>query len=611
MLECHHITKRYNGEKVNKDISMKFENNGLVSIVGHSGCGKTTLLHILGGILKEYGGEVLYNGKNIRLKSTHYHKNVAFIFQDIYLIMWLNIKNNISISRYFYKGHFDLKQLKDDFHVLKMFHLSLGQRQKISYLRAAYTNAPILLCDEPTGSLDEESADLLMQELKQLSLSKLVIMISHDHKLVEKYSDEIYEMKDGEIINHTILSINENKENKCEKQYKYPFSLLMMTYYSMSSHKKHFYAMIVGLLTTLLCIMLTLTLSSGLQQHIRDYIYSIVPSSCISFKMKTNTSIEQSMVEKIVDLKGVQRCQLFLDHYELLGIGLNKERYKESETLFIQNDSEPYEKLTLDHGRYPLEEHEIIISLTTAKKLSQNINNLLNKKIYAWYKRGLKVINIEYTIVGICENKMNSDSLYQIDNAYISLIKNKYASNKDFKTSLGLIYIDPSYNRDDYYQKLINTYKDYEFLKVGESTYENVKTMIKRIEIVFACFTCLSVLSCLLLIGEVTYLNIIRQKKDFIIMKCFGATHYDVVMIVFLEIIFIFIMSILLCLSMVLGLIHIISVLSTKYLLSQILVTLNSSIILKTIGIGAIMIMISLIPSFISLKNFDSQVLKE
>lgn len=611
MIECINISKRFKNNKVLSNINLSLPKTGLISIVGESGSGKSTLLNIIGGLCDEYSGSVLYKGKDIRTFFSHYKRNRTFIFQDIYLIMWLNIKNNISISRYFYNGYFNLELLKEDINVVKMAHLSLGQRQKISYYRMAFSHCDILLCDEPTGSLDYDSAVELMNELKELSKSKLVVMVSHDHKLVESYSDEIYYISDGEIDKHIVKNKCIKEEKEMNLTYRYPFSSIRLSLYNLLSHKKHSISIILGLFMTMLCVMLTLTLSANLKHQIYDYIYSIVPSSAISFKMKDGTHIVNKITDNIKKIDGIERCHLFLNNYEMLGGGFSNDRYKESETLFIGDDSLPYEHLSLIEGRYPMDDNEIVLSKNYAKQLSDDIDKLLNKTFYIWYKRELKVLKVEFKIVGIADDESYVNTIYQRENAYISMLKD-YQYN-DYNADMGIIYVDSMVDRNEIYDKLKNQFKECEFLKVGESTYNNVKKIVDRIEIILICFTFLSILSSMILVGEVIFLSVMKSKKDYMIMKCFGAKTFHIIKIVLGESAILFTISSLYSLCAYYGIIGIFNrFLSQSLLNNKMLFCADYTAVFRSLFIIFIICFVSILPSIVYvINNINGSSLKE
>ena len=160
MLQIVHITKRYHYQKVLDDISLDLPKTGMIAIVGPSGCGKSTLLHIIGGIDQDFQGDIKWQERSVKKHLSHYsQKHIGFIFQQFHLIMWLSVHQNITMSQFFQRGGGEENLDIDDFQNLKMSSLSLGQRQRIAYLRACYQPSDILLCDEPTGSLDPVHAD--------------------------------------------------------------------------------------------------------------------------------------------------------------------------------------------------------------------------------------------------------------------------------------------------------------------------------------------------------------------------------------------------------------------------------------------------------------------
>lgn len=538
MLELKHIYKRYQYQLVLDDVSLSFDSTGMIGIVGPSGCGKSTLLHIIGGIDKDFNGDMLLNRKSVKWKLSSYRKkHVSFIFQQFHLIMWLSSLQNLSLSRYFTKYFYNQKDLDiSSYKGLKMASLSHGQRQRIAYLRASYQQSDILLCDEPTGSLDPENADRIMNLLKEESLHKLVIVISHDKKRIDKLCDEIYEMKDGKIINHIVKRKQHNTLIlKKKKQFTY-FPKLKLSLLSLFSHKSRSFQMVFGLTLSLLCIVLALTMSRGLQKQLTDYIYSLVPSSSLSFQMRNKQSL--SVSNQLFENQSLLRTHYYLDDYEFLGVGFVKERYQESQVLFIGDDASPYNDLTLHSGKKPVQKEEIMVSLSTAQHLckDQDISSLLGKKIYAWYKHEREVKSIEYHVVGITSQKTSLDTLYQMPNAYIDLLKDIYKfDTTKVKSQLGLLYVDKQFDRSDIKKQLEASYPSYKFLEVGASTVQNMNSTMEQVKIVLYVFSFLAIISSLFLIGEVMFLNVVQKKKDLAIMKCFGASTFDLIRIVLYE----------------------------------------------------------------------------
>lgn len=123
-------------------------------------------------------------------------------------------------------------------------------------------------------------------------------------------------------------------------------------------------------------------MSRGLETQIQNYIYSLIPSSCISFQAHNHQSLTLDFVNELQSQPSITRTQLYLQEYEFLGIGFVGERYQDSQVLFIGDDASPYQDIQLDMGQYPQEDHEIIVSLSTAQHLckDESLSTLLNKK---------------------------------------------------------------------------------------------------------------------------------------------------------------------------------------------------------------------------------------
>ena len=197
-----------------KETSLDIKKGELVLIIGPSGSGKTTLLLILGGIVMPTSGEVELRGKNITRMSDNERtsmrlQNVGFVFQNINLIKPLKILENVSFPARLStndaeKSKNQAAELIENVGLEKKKNafpeeLSGGEQQRIGIARALVTDPQILLCDEPTASLDSDSLKTVMNELKKSANNgKAVLVVSHDKRL-EDYADKIIEVTDGEI----------------------------------------------------------------------------------------------------------------------------------------------------------------------------------------------------------------------------------------------------------------------------------------------------------------------------------------------------------------------------------------------------------------------------
>ena len=255
MLKICNVTKDYRvGKNITqalKGISLEFNNKEFVSILGQSGCGKTTLLNILGGLDKSTTGEVYLNDISIKeyssLKLDYYRNSVVgFIFQNPSLIKNLTVKENVEIAlqlsgvkrkerkKLVYESlkKVNINQLSNK----KVKLLSGGEQQRVAIARAIVNNPKIILADEPTGALDSENAKSVMEVLKELSKDYLVVMVTHNRELAEKYSTRIIEMLDGKVINDITKEKSLDKKeviiNKTRMPYKLSFLLSLKNLYS-------------------------------------------------------------------------------------------------------------------------------------------------------------------------------------------------------------------------------------------------------------------------------------------------------------------------------------------------------------------------------------------
>ena len=219
VLEIKDLIKNYyHKEKkieVLKSLSYNFEKGKFYGIMGHSGSGKTTLFNIIGTIDKEYNGNILVNSKNISSLNDEdmaslRNLEIGFVFQDFFLDEGLTALENVMvpmiINANIPKEEREIiakKLLKEvgmedrEKHFPK--ELSGGEKQRVAIARALSNNPNILLCDEPTGNLDEETENKIFTLLKNLSKSgKCVIVVSHSNE-VKSYADVMLYLKDGKL----------------------------------------------------------------------------------------------------------------------------------------------------------------------------------------------------------------------------------------------------------------------------------------------------------------------------------------------------------------------------------------------------------------------------
>ena len=290
MLKLENITKIYEGKNFKQialnDVTLAFRNNEFVSILGPSGSGKTTLLNIIGGLDKYTYGNLIIDGVSTRKYkerdwNNYRSKKVGFIFQNYNLINHQTVLSNVLLSLNI-AGKPKKESIKlakkvlndvglENYIKKKPKHLSGGQMQRVAIARALVTNPDIILCDEPTGALDSQTSIQIMELLKEISKEKLVIMVTHNVTLANKYSDRVIALNDGvitydtspyEVENYSLKKIK-NKGKTMNK-----FTSLSLSFNNLLTKKSRTLLTSFAGSIGIIGIALVLSLSKGTQKYI-------------------------------------------------------------------------------------------------------------------------------------------------------------------------------------------------------------------------------------------------------------------------------------------------------------------------------------------------------
>lgn len=224
MLELKNICKTYQtkgGVEVQalKNVTLSFEDKGMVFLLGKSGSGKSTLLNLCGGLDAPDSGEIIVKGRSSKDFSgadfdSYRNTFVGFVFQEYNILDEFTVEDNIALALELQgkkkdKAAIDdiLRQVDlDGYAKRKPVTLSGGQKQRIAIARALVKNPEIIMGDEPTGALDSNTGKQVFDTLKKLSRDKLVLIVSHDREFAEAYADRIIELADGHVVSDVIKS---------------------------------------------------------------------------------------------------------------------------------------------------------------------------------------------------------------------------------------------------------------------------------------------------------------------------------------------------------------------------------------------------------------------
>ena len=483
MLKLENITKIYDGKNFKQialnDVTLAFRNNEFVSILGPSGSGKTTLLNIIGGLDKYTYGNLIIDGVSTRKYKerdwNNYRSNkVGFIFQSYNLINHQTVLSNVLLSLNIAgkpkKESIKLakKVLKDvgleNYIKKKPKELSGGQMQRVAIARALVTNPDIILCDEPTGALDSQTSIQIMELLKEISKEKLVIMVTHNVTLANKYSDRVIALNDGVITYDTSPYKVENyslKKIKTKRKTMNKFTSLSLSFNNLLTKKSRTLLTSFAGSIGIIGIALVLSLSKGTQKYINKieketfskYPISIMENyidyqnmfdkekesckngSICSINDLSNNVVNDNKINSMSKFSNILKQNYEnINNYTLdinYNYNINLNIYKDNKMIensslyfkeFLNNNSPLLKEYTLIYGKLPEKYNEIVIVTDENGKLPLSLMKTLfiNEDIDL-----SKTINISYEKIIDSKFKLVSETSYYIyENDTWQYIKN-------------------------------------------------------------------------------------------------------------------------------------------------------------------------------------------
>ncbi len=483
MLKLENITKIYEGKNFKQialnDVTLAFRNNEFVSILGPSGSGKTTLLNIIGGLDKYTYGNLIIDGVSTRKYKerdwNNYRSNkVGFIFQSYNLINHQTVLSNVLLSLNIAgkpkKESIKLakKVLKDvgleNYIKKKPKELSGGQMQRVAIARALVTNPDIILCDEPTGALDSQTSIQIMELLKEISKEKLVIMVTHNVTLANKYSDRVIALNDGVITYDTSpykVEYYSLKKIKTKRKTMNKFTSLSLSFNNLLTKKSRTLLTSFAGSIGIIGIALVLSLSKGTQKYINKiekntfskYPISIMESyidyqnmfdkenesckngSICSINDLTNNVVNDNKINSISKFSNILKQNYEnINNYTLdinYNYNIDLNIYKDNKLIensslyfkeFFNNNSPLLKEYTLIYGKLPEKYNEIVIVTDENGKLPLSLMKslFLNEDIDS-----SKTINISYEKIIDSKFKLAPETFYYIyENDTWQYIKN-------------------------------------------------------------------------------------------------------------------------------------------------------------------------------------------
>lgn len=553
-LELQNIKKSYylgkDEFKVLKGIDLSFEKGEMVSILGESGGGKSTLMNIIGGLDSKYEGDVLLNGSSLKHDTDkqldeYRRKTIGFIFQSFNLISHLTILDNVLVplemttlskKEQVARAKKLLNKVGLGNHINKYPNqLSGGQKQRVSIARALAGDPEMLIADEPTGALDPENTTEILQILDNIAKEgKLVLTVTHSQKVAD-YGTRIVHMTDGHIDEDRILrdKYSESDEPALESKSLSFKSIIKMTWDNIKYNSKRNLLIIFGGLIGIFSVIFMLGLGNGVRGYINHEIYSQVNPNSVQVSHKdTNdhSSFKDADVKRLENVKGVKSVD---KAYASTGIQM-KDGKKTAQSSYMTTSLATINEDNIKHGTIP-KDGEILINTTAAKALNKkHPNSMVGKEIQVSFTAMKKGTPYQVTQKLKVSGIIDSQSPLTIIN--YATVKETLADNGikiepnflNVNIKGGVSNVDPVQNRIKAIE--VKGKKAYSIQGAG-AIVSTLNTYINLAVYVLAAIAGISLLVSAIMIIVVLYISVAERTKEIGILRALGATKGNIRML--------------------------------------------------------------------------------
>lgn len=578
LLQLKNIKKYYkldNKEifQVLKDINIEFNRGELVSIIGESGSGKSTLMNLVGGLDSNFQGELLVEGKDIgrftELELDEYRKNkVGFVFQSCNLIPHLSILDNVTITltlsniskeERIEKAKNALREVGLEKHIYKKPNqLSGGQKQRVAIARALINDPEIILADEPTGALDSETTEQVLNIIREIAKKgRLVVMVTHSEK-VASYSSRVVKIADGQIIEDNKfkdneinsldeLSISTTKNSKTKQNLSF-MSAIKLSAQNIKQKLSRNILVSLGVSIGIMSIILMLSLGNGLKTYFRDMIDDLInplvvevnmpieidpdnPSSAMKAMMGQPKPFAQENIDELSKIQDVVKMEKGFSFMSMPGYNSIKFGDKKSDVMMLESVSSALTDKNLEEGRLP-GNNEILINRLIADKLGEDI---IGKTVELSVMNEDKVANGEFVVSGIYTMAIDDPMADSAEMAFVNFndMKDIFSkSDMELETSVIYLVAENEANARDIKSKILD---------LGYSTSreelmgDQMLTMLDILTIVLAGIAGISLLVSSIMILVVLYISVVERTKEIGLLRAIGARSKDVKIIFVLE----------------------------------------------------------------------------
>lgn len=535
--------------KVLKGINLDFDKGEMVSILGESGGGKSTLMNIIGGLDSKYSGDVCINGNSLKHDTDkqldeYRRKTIGFIFQSFNLISHLTVLDNVLVPLEMTKlsKRQQIKRAKElldkvglSDHINKYPNqLSGGQKQRVSIARALAGDPEMLIADEPTGALDPENTTEILQILDNISKEgKLVLTVTHSEK-VAAYGTRIVHMTDGRIDQDKLLrdSYEASQKPAIESKGLSFKSVTKMTWDNLKYNSKRNALIIFGGLIGIFSVIFMLGLGNGVRGYINHEIYSQVNPNSVQImhhSKDNNSSFTSSDLNRIRKVKGVKSVERgYASQTAQFKYGKKTTQSTLTTSLSTTNVD------NIKHGTTP-GNNEVLINSDAAKALNKkNPNSMVGKTVQLTFtdmKAGRPFpVTSNLKISGI----VDSQSPITIVN-FTTIQKELKANGITPKTNYinaeikgGVDNVTPVQNRIN--KLTVNNKRAYTVSGAGEIV-STLNTYINLAVYVLAAIAGISLLVSAIMIIVVLYISVAERTKEIGILRALGATKGNIRML--------------------------------------------------------------------------------
>ena len=550
-----------------KDVNVSFDKGELVSIIGESGSGKSTLMNVIGGLDSDFSGEIVVDGKNIgdfnEKELDQYRKNkIGFVFQSFNLIPHLTVLDNVTIAMTLSnvskqertkRAEEILTQvgLKNHIHK-KPDQLSGGQKQRVAIARALINDPEIIIADEPTGALDSETTEQVLEIIKDIAKrGKLVIMVTHSER-VAQHSSRVIEIADGHIISDTkgpaLAHVIEEKEHTVINKNKQNLSFgsaIKIAFQNMKEKLSRNIWVSLGASIGIMSVILMFSLGNGVKTYFNDSMDSMVNPLVIEVNMPTDESEESSSgtqlpPEAMLSMMGVQtpfeeediEKLSEVEHvvsvekaFNLMAIGTNTIEYndKTGSIMMLATVSSNLTETGIKEGKVP-NKNGIMITEGIDRALG---GDMIGKNVTVNVVINKQVFSGEYTVSGICAT-VGNDPNSGMDMVYVNfddLAQLAKDNNYDLQpTTMYLVTDDEAYVED-----IKAEVKELGYSGSTQETMTKVfNEMLDVLTMVLSGVSGISLFVSAIMILVVLHISVVERTKEIGVLKAIGARRKDI-----------------------------------------------------------------------------------